>query len=57
LVLEYHSHNIPLWGTMLDIKDPIRQGYITVPDGPGLGIELDESEIAACLPEGTPLWS
>jgi len=57
LALEYHSHNIPLWGTMLDIKDPIRQGYITVPDGPGLGIQLDEPEIAACLPEGTPLWS
>ena len=56
LALEYHSHNIPLWGKMLDLKDPIRRGYITVPDGPGLGIELDEGEIAACLPEGTPLW-
>lgn len=57
LALEYHSHNIPLWSTMLDIKNPIRQGYITVPDGPGLGIQLDEPEIAACLPEGMPLWS
>lgn len=57
LALEYHSHNIPLWGKMLNAKDPIQQGYMAVPDGPGLGIELDEDEMAACLPEGTPLWS
>lgn len=57
LALEHHSRNIPLWGQMLDIKEPIQQGYITVPDGPGLGIELDEAEISKALPEGTPLWS
>jgi len=57
LVLEYHSHNIPLWSKMLDFKDPIQQGYIQVPDGPGLGVELDEEEIASHVPEGTPLWS
>ena len=56
LALEYHSHNTPLWGKMLDLKDPIRDGYMAVPDGPGLGIELDEKEIAAYLPEGAPLW-
>lgn len=56
LALEYHSRNIPLWGKMLNLKDPIQEGYMTVPDGPGLGIELDEDEIAACLPEGTQLW-
>ena len=57
LALEYHSHNIPLWEVMLDLKKPIQQGYISVPDGPGLGIELDEEEIAAHVPEGLPLWS
>jgi galactonate dehydratase len=57
LALEYHSHNIPLWSRMLDWKDPIQNGYTTVPDGPGLGVELDEEEIAACLPEGAPLWT
>ena len=57
LALEYHSHNIPLWSEMLDLKHPIQDGYITVPDGPGLGIELDEDQIAAYLPEGVPLWS
>ena len=57
LALEYHSHNTPLWGRMLDLKDPIQNGYMAVPEGPGLGIELDENEIAAYLPEGAPLWS
>lgn len=57
LALEHHSRNIPLWGRMLDIKEPIQQGYITVPDGPGLGVELDEAEISKVLPTGTPLWS
>lgn len=56
LALEYHSHNIPLWSTMLDIKHPIRDGYITVPDGPGLGVDLDESMIAEHISEGQPMW-
>jgi len=57
LALEYHSHNIPLWSTMLDLKYPIQRGYITVPEGPGLGIALDEPEIAAHLPQGEAMWS
>ena len=57
LALEYHSHNIPLWEAMLDLKKPIQQGFISVPDGPGLGVDLDEEEIAAHVPEGLPLWS
>ena len=57
LALEYHSSNIPLWSTMLDMKDPIQEGYITVPDGPGLGVELDEDEIAKHLPDGAEMWS
>ncbi|MCD6518627.1 MAG: mandelate racemase/muconate lactonizing enzyme family protein, partial [Anaerolineae bacterium] len=56
LALEYHSHNIPLWSEMLTLKNPIQQGYIAVPEGPGLGIELDEEAIAAYLPEGASLW-
>ncbi|TFG71755.1 MAG: mandelate racemase/muconate lactonizing enzyme family protein [Anaerolineales bacterium] len=56
LALEYHSHNIPLWSTMLDYKDPIQNGYITVPDKPGLGIELDEDVIADYIPADQSLW-
>ena len=57
LALEYHSHNTPLWGRMLNLKDPIQSGYMAVPNGPGLGVGLDEEEIAKCLPEGETLWS
>lgn len=57
LALEYHSHDIPLWSEMLDLKDPIQEGYIAVPDGPGLGVALDEGAIAASLGEGEELWS
>ena len=56
LALEYHSGNIPLWSTMLNLKNPIREGYIMVPDGPGLGVELDEDAIAEHLPPGKPMW-
>ena len=57
LALEHHSRNIPLWGQMLTLKNPVEEGYIAVPDGPGLGVELDEQVLSACLPEGVPLWS
>lgn len=57
LALEYHSHNIPLWSEMLTMGHPIDQGYITVPDGPGLGITLNEEAIARHIPAGQPLWS
>jgi len=56
LALEYHSHNIPLWSNMLNFKDPIQNGYITVPDGPGLGIELDEEAIGKYIPNNSPFW-
>jgi len=57
LALEYHSHNIPLWSEMLSLKNPIQNGYISVPNGPGLGVELDEAALKPYLPEGAPLWS
>jgi L-alanine-DL-glutamate epimerase-like enolase superfamily enzyme len=56
-MLEYHSHDIPLWSEMLHLKDPIRNGYIRVPDGPGLGVALDEQAIAASLGEDEVPWS
>ena len=56
LAFEYHSHNIPLWSNMLDYKNPIQDGYLTVPDGPGLGIALDEAVLLRELPRDSPLW-
>lgn len=56
LALEYHSANIPLWSSMLSVKDPIQDGYLAVPDGPGLGVEIDEDEVAKHLPDDGPIW-
>ncbi len=57
LALEYHSANIPLWSVMLETPGteggpehgPIHEGYLTVPDEPGLGIRLNEAAIAETL--------
>src|SRR5215216_2995443 len=40
LVLEHHSVDIPWWDDLVDgIEKPIvKDGFVTVPDGPGLGI-------------------
>jgi L-alanine-DL-glutamate epimerase-like enolase superfamily enzyme len=43
-VLEYHSLEVDWWDDLHDRdEDPIQDGYIEVPEQPGLGIGLDES--------------
>ncbi len=42
LVLEYHSIYLPYWHDLVRTPPPFLQdGFIHVPDGPGLGVELD----------------
>jgi galactonate dehydratase len=42
LVLEYHSIYLPYWHELVRTPRPFLQdGFIQVPDGPGLGVELD----------------
>ncbi|MBI1387526.1 MAG: mandelate racemase/muconate lactonizing enzyme family protein [bacterium] len=49
LALENHSVDVPWWNDLVDgISKPIIQrGYIPVPEGPGLGIELNEEAVKA----------
>jgi L-alanine-DL-glutamate epimerase-like enolase superfamily enzyme len=64
LVMENHSVDIPWWGDMVNgVEKPIvNRGYITVPDGPGLGItSLNDAVIQQHLLEPgyfepTPEW-
>ncbi len=63
LVLEYHSEDMPNWGDIVDgIEKPIiNKGHIRVPEGPGLGITLNEEAIKKQLREPgyfepTPQW-
>lgn len=65
LILENHSTDIPWWDDMVEgIEKPIvNNGYIKVPDGPGLGITLNEEVVREHLAENsayfapTPEWN
>ncbi len=52
-VLEYHAMEVDWWDDLLERDAPlIDDGYIEVPDEPGLGIELDEDVAAEHALEG-----
>ncbi len=64
LVLENHSVDIPWWDSLVDgVAKPIcNKGYIKVPDGPGLGITINEEALKQHLLEPgyfepTPEWN
>lgn len=45
-VLEYHALGIEWWDDLLARNDPLVQdGYVEIPEAPGLGIELDEAVV------------
>lgn len=48
LAMEFHSQEVPWWNDLAEgVPKPIvNKGYITVPEGPGLGIELNDEVIA-----------
>ncbi|GAA0241517.1 mandelate racemase/muconate lactonizing enzyme family protein [Haladaptatus pallidirubidus] len=53
-VLEYHALEVEWWDDLLVRDEPlIQDGYIEVPEAPGLGIELDENAIEDHLLDGT----
>jgi len=56
VALEMHAVDVDYWGNMVTgIEKPIVQnGYITVPQGPGLGIELNEDEIRRHIDPNNP---
>lgn len=42
LALEFHARDVPWWDDLVDAEEPlIQDGQITVPDEPGLGIDLN----------------
>jgi len=54
LLLEYHSNDIPWWGDLVKggQKPLVKNGRISLPSGPGLGIELDPEQVGAHLKKG-----
>jgi len=63
LALENHSVDTPWWSDLVTGLDKplVQKGFITVPDKPGLGIDLNEAEVKKHLAEPgyfepTPQW-
>jgi L-alanine-DL-glutamate epimerase-like enolase superfamily enzyme len=54
LAMENHAVDIPWWGDLVTgVEKPIvREGYIAVPDTPGLGIELNEPVVKEHIRKG-----
>ena len=54
IAFEFHSADIPWWEDIVEgLEKPIiKDGFVTVPDNPGLGIELNEKAVRKHLPEG-----
>lgn len=54
MVLEFHGQDVPFWEDLIvGVPKPlIRNGEIVVPDGPGLGAELNEAVAREHLKEG-----
>lgn len=62
LALEYHSVDVPWWDDIVEsrylTKPIVQEGYIAVPEGPGLGIEaLNDETISRHLHPDIPgMW-
>jgi L-alanine-DL-glutamate epimerase-like enolase superfamily enzyme len=63
LVMENHSVDIPWWDSLVDgVEKPIlNKGYVKVPDGPGLGVTLNDEAMKQHLIDKnyfdpTPEW-
>ena len=59
MVLEHHSVDIDFWENMITgIDKPLfANGYVTVPEGPGLGFELNLDVIKEHLDRGQELFA
>ena len=64
LVLEHHSVDVPWWEDLVEgiDKPMVRNGFMQVPDTPGLGITLNEDVVREHLLDGrffepTPEWN
>ena len=55
LAVEYHSYELGWWEDLVE-ESVIEDGYITVPEAPGLGVTLDMDTVAAHMVEGETLF-
>lgn len=56
LSIEFHGVDVPFWGELVATGNPIEDGYVRVPNAPGLGVELDEEVVARYSRLGEPVF-
>ncbi|GAC1446034.1 MAG: mandelate racemase/muconate lactonizing enzyme family protein [Chloroflexota bacterium] len=58
LALEWHGMSVPFWNDLVTgLNGPvIKDGYISVPDAPGLGVELNEDLARQYAKDGEPFF-
>ena len=55
LVLEWHwVGSLPLWKSFVKEGEVIQNGFVTVPDRPGIGVEMNEEAARKAQVPGTP---
>jgi len=59
LALEFHASDVPFWNNLVEglPKPIIQNGYIRVPDKPGLGITLNEDVARKYARKGEPFFA
>jgi len=55
LAVEYHSYELGWWSDLVE-EDVIEDGYIEIPEEPGLGVTLDMDAVEAHMVEGEELF-
>ncbi len=55
LAVEFHSYELDWWGDIVE-EQVIEDGYIQVPERPGLGVTLDLDDVAEHMVEGETLF-
>jgi L-alanine-DL-glutamate epimerase-like enolase superfamily enzyme len=56
LAVEYHSYELGWWEDLVEEKDLIVDGYLEIPEKPGLGLTLDMDAVETHLASGQELF-
>lgn len=57
MVLEFHAQDVPWWGDLIEGgADLLQDGYISLPEGPGLGLKLNEDVAREHLSPGSSFF-
>ena len=56
LVMEFHAHDVPWWGDLVEGEPTIKDGFIHLTDRPGHGLTLNEDVAREHLKPGTAFF-